>query len=101
MSCIKTGAYVWLQDYGMYAVGDMFQVGNAILFRANPDSYTHNAPEREVTHAMSVNGPGESFVRKNEGNFLVEASAVRTYEPGEFDRLVADKNMVALWATGH
>lgn len=34
MTCIKTGAQIFLEEYGNYLIGDMFQFGDAYVFRA-------------------------------------------------------------------
>lgn len=38
MSCIKTGARIYLDNYGYVARGDVYHVGDVYIFRWNPHS---------------------------------------------------------------
>jgi len=47
MTCIKTGAHIFLRPYSAYAHGDVFKVGDVYLFRLVWFGYT---PAREEIH---------------------------------------------------
>lgn len=47
----KTGAYIFLEEYGEYVVGDLYDRGRVVLkaTRSSPRSYR---PERTVVHGV-------------------------------------------------
>lgn len=66
MTCIKTGARVYLPDYGLYTPADLFEVGGAIIARFPRDprdsnEYFKEAP-KGTTHIITVNPPATAEV---------------------------------------
>lgn len=67
MTCIKTGAHVYLHCYGEWLYGDMHKVGNNHILRAVARSFTPFRPVKHFTiynfdywwdkHDMSTNRP--------------------------------------------
>ena len=58
MNCLKTGAYVCLVDYSIYAPADIFAVGEqtrVVRFNGNPRDHARFNPERPVTHNLYLN----------------------------------------------
>lgn len=63
MSCVKTGASIFLVDYGLYAYGDAFRFGDHYLFRV-----CHvGEPAASVKH-FSVANHTEWFDRHKESS---------------------------------
>lgn len=73
--CIKTGAYVHLVDYGLYAPADLFQVGDKRVVRFNgslPDAGSFTT-ERATSHILYLNRK-ENYWRKDLGIAVVDQS---------------------------
>ena len=47
MQCVKTGAHVFLEEYGSWVYGDAFQYGGALFVNA---VYAGHDPARPVKH---------------------------------------------------
>jgi hypothetical protein len=45
MACIKTGAWLYLAEYGEHVYGDLHTVGNTLIGRVNTDSETLGLPQ--------------------------------------------------------
>jgi streptogramin lyase len=74
MSCYKNRAYVYLIDYGLYAVADLYDCGDARIVRFNGDLETFGTftPERQVTHTLYLNNhPDDVWWRKDLGVAVV------------------------------
>lgn len=79
MTCIKTGAYVSLPDYGLFAACDLYQVGDSIIIRFSCDPRdvgSNYCQERKVTHIVKLNFAGTNFIRFDIGIVVVESRAV-------------------------
>lgn len=83
MTCIKTGARVWLPDYNLIAPADLYAVGDSIIVRFNgdPTKYEGNfhlagsVPEG-ATHIVHLNFRGENYIRLDTGTLVVERRAI-------------------------
>lgn len=77
MTCIKTGARVYLPDYNTAAPADLFEIGDAIICRFNGDprrfdgSYVKEKPAN-TTHVLCVNPPEHSWIRWDLGTIVVK-----------------------------
>lgn len=70
--CIKTGAYVYLPQYHVYAPADIFRIAGAILVRFTRDFMRKQArsePQRAATHILTI--PSNAFIQKTDGYVLV------------------------------
>jgi hypothetical protein len=55
MTCIFTGAYLHLPEYGAYIPADVHAVGDALVFTLNDWAFaTYGAPLRSVTHEVTT-----------------------------------------------
>lgn len=79
MNCLKTGAYVELIDYGMFAPADIFAVGETRVVRFNGDleKLAQFQPARTVTHTLYLNRK-ENYWRKDLGIAVVDQSDLTT-----------------------
>ena len=87
MSCIRTGAYVSIPDYGIHAPVDLYQIGDAIIVRFNGDptdrSCSYGPPWRPITHVLHVNRyPQHTYIRFDTGTLVLLKEAI---ESTEFD----------------
>lgn len=76
--CIKTGAYIHLIDYGMYAPADLHAVDNDVIvvrFNGNMELYSSCEPERSVTHKLYLN-TGINYWNKHLGVAVVPADCL-------------------------
>jgi hypothetical protein len=71
--CVKTGAYVYLIDYGLFAPADIFSVGTNLVVRFNGDLDTYGSfePAAEPTHVLYLNSK-ENYWRKDLGIAVVD-----------------------------
>lgn len=79
MTCIKTGAYVSLPDYGMFAVADISTVGNTyvVRFSDNLEKVCSFKPLRLPTHVLWLNNNGDDiYWRKDLGIAVVPKDAL-------------------------
>lgn len=64
-SPLKTGAHVYFEEYGTFAVGDMFQINGLYLFRISGSLHDHREPQREELHyqvfSIIHDFPGEPY----------------------------------------
>lgn len=74
MSCIRTGAYIFLPQYGCYGPADLHTAGNAMLIRANPATFETFTPQRSVTHVVTLDS--EDYMNKRDGTLFTVASNV-------------------------
>jgi len=77
MTCVKTGAIVYSLDYGAWAVGDAYTVGDCFIFRLNKEGFqfTLEAGTR-VTHSVKI--PSDSFWRDDLGILVVPGKYVKS-----------------------
>lgn len=74
MTCIKTGAKVYLEEYGQTVPADIHAVGDCVVVRMNmslfdgPDS---NFSRNGATHTVIIGPGGESYWNKREGTLVV------------------------------
>lgn len=54
MSCIKNGAKIYFANYGMMVVGDVYLVGNNLIFRWNVGSKDWETPSENATHFVEL-----------------------------------------------
>lgn len=65
--CIKTGAYVFIENYGAYSPADLFIVKDGPssdwvwVVRLNPESSWSFEPLREVTHKLRYFEADQAF----------------------------------------
>lgn len=52
MTCIKTGARIFFENYGYGVVGDVFVVGDCYTFRWNNRSVDYNFKSDNATHIV-------------------------------------------------
>jgi hypothetical protein len=52
MTCIKTGARVYFEDYGFIAPADIFKVGDCYIIRWNVEGKRFDAELSEATHQV-------------------------------------------------
>lgn len=71
-TCLKTGAYIHLVDYGLYAPADLFAVGDkrVVRFNGNLEVFGVFAPDRAVTHELYLSRQ-ENYWRKDLGIAVV------------------------------
>lgn len=80
MSCIYTGAYVHLPDYGVYCPADLFKVDGVtvVRFSLNPVEANVREPLRKVTHQLFLNLDGNNlFWRPDAAVAVVPSHALR------------------------
>lgn len=74
MTCIKTGARVYLQEYNQTLPADIHAVGGCAVIRMNMalfDSGDSHWGSEGATHSVTI-GPGEnSYWNKREGTLVV------------------------------
>lgn len=75
MTCIKTGARIYLEAYNRVVPADIHGVGDCYIIRYNAscrhDAYSH----AEATHTLSDNW--EQWHDPNSGTIVVQRSALR------------------------
>lgn len=54
MSCIRTGAKIYFANYGMMVIGDVYQVGNTLIFRWNVGSKDWEEPAERASHYVEL-----------------------------------------------
>ena len=85
MSCIKTGARVYLPDYGLYAPADLYSLdGETIIVRFPKDpreynSYVMEAPSG-TTHVVRMNPPAYAEQMFDRGLAIVDKSMISPME---------------------
>lgn len=52
MTCVKTGARIYFQDYGMMVVGDAYFIGDCFIFRWNVNSKDYNSSAENATYVI-------------------------------------------------
>lgn len=70
--CIKTGAYVYLPQYQVYAPADIYKIAGAILVRFPRDfmrKVARSEPQRQATHVLTM--PSNCFIQKTDGYVMV------------------------------
>lgn len=85
MTCIKTGARVFLENLGCVLAADLYEVGDCIVIRSNPKAMenANRLPGAAYTHSVWLTG--KEFFRVDIGVIVVPAgqvSAVKQGEPG-------------------
>lgn len=55
MSCIKTGAGVYLPEYNTTVVCDIFATGDCVIINFDPKHF-HSTSNRKVTHEAVIAG---------------------------------------------
>lgn len=81
MTCIKTGARVYLPDYGLAAPADLYAVAKdtvLVVFNGDPRKVCvyHAAPPAGTTHIVTVNPPRVAEVRFDRQWILVRTEMV-------------------------
>lgn len=82
MSCIKNGAKIYFENYGMLVVGDVYFLGDCFIFRWNPLSkqFLPACPEI-VTHYIDTIINSESWWHRDDlGVTVVPAYLVSAWE---------------------
>lgn len=71
MTCIKTGAVVRFENYGVAAAADIFAVAGAVVIRTNGALDYNRSIEhlRCVTHVLMADPFGEEFLAARSGCF--------------------------------
>jgi len=65
MQCIKTGAHIYIAQYGEFAICDVFELNGVSLFRI---AGTSREPMRDVIH-FNVVDVAQWFDRNDTGHF--------------------------------
>ena len=73
MTCVYTGAKVWIANYGATANADIHEIGGAYLFRFG--TVTHRATSSGCTHAVRMYG--QDYLHPNMEYAVVEADHVK------------------------
>lgn len=80
MSCIKTGARVYLDNYGSSAPADLFAVGECIVVRF-PQAYDEccvfDNPPTRVTHIVEVFDGNDYWWRKDLGVLVIPRKLIK------------------------
>lgn len=81
-NCLKTGAYVSLPDYGLFAAADVFVVGETrvVRFNGDLDHFGIFEPLRPITHILYLNNQ-ENYWEKTLGIAVVAACDLVTVTP--------------------
>jgi hypothetical protein len=69
--CIRTGAYVFLPQYQLYAPADIFKIGTAILVRFPRDFMRKGRSEPQRTHTHILTIPSNGYIQKTDGYVMV------------------------------
>jgi hypothetical protein len=86
-NCIKTGAYIHLVDYNLFAPADVFGVGESrvVRFAGNPCNIgSYGTPAKPVTHQLYLNR-AENFWRKDLGVAVVDCHDLLEGDLGSSD----------------
>lgn len=76
MTCIKTGARVLFDNYGVTVSADLYQVGNCCIVRTNPYALCEEKSNSfDATHVFDCN-QSDVFFRDDIGIFIVPMSAI-------------------------
>lgn len=60
-TCIYTGAYVYITNYGAHAPADIYRAGDSLVLRINgEEGWTYKNPRMEPTHILTLS-PRESM----------------------------------------
>lgn len=77
MPCMKTGAVVALPEWSTKVVGDLYKVGNCIVFQFDPETF-YRESRREATHSIFV---GSQFNMVSRGVMVVTEDRLKTLNP--------------------
>jgi len=79
MTCIKTGARVYFENYGIIAAADLYTVGDTIIIRWTPQSYNQATREdiKQATHSVFLRG-SDLWHREDLGVTVVPSHMIRT-----------------------
>lgn len=86
MTCIKTGARVFLAEYGCVVAADLFEVHDCIVIRANEKALetANHLPGAHWTHRAFVAMPGQqAFNRPDIGVFVIERAMIEVNPDGQ------------------
>ena len=80
MTCSYTGAYVHVQEYGIYAPADLYDVAGATVVRFNGDPRNWQKSfepmeGRTITHEVTVQS-SQAFIRFDLGMIVVPSKDV-------------------------
>lgn len=81
LSCVKTGAKLYIRNYGISVVADVYQVGNTLVFRYFNNQIEYLETDDAVaTHVIEfVSDSTWWFHRSDLGITVVPESLVSTY----------------------
>lgn len=74
MACIKTGARVYLEEYGQTLPADLHTVGDCVVIRMNMgmfDTEDSNFSKVGATHSVVIGSSENSYWNKREGTLVV------------------------------
>jgi hypothetical protein len=55
MTCIYTGAYLHIRNYGAFVPADIHRAGDALVIRINAEEHwEYKTPFREPTHILTI-----------------------------------------------
>lgn len=77
MSCIKTGARVYLVEYDQTLAADIHAVNDCLVFRFNMSAFDTKDSgwgSEDATHAVTVGSSENSYWNKGEGTLVVPRS---------------------------
>lgn len=74
--CIKTGAYVYIENYNAYSPADLYRTftphgDRVIIVRLNPEHTWAFEPARSVTHRLKEFGKDSSYFWHKEAGIAV------------------------------
>lgn len=69
MTCLKTGAVVFLPEYNTKVVCDLYKVGNAIVINFDPNCM-YTSTSHRPTHEVYI---GSDYMSKGKGVIVVHA----------------------------
>lgn len=54
MSCVKTGAKLYIRNYGIFTICDVYMVGDTLVFRYYPDHIKYVESDIDATHVIEM-----------------------------------------------
>ncbi len=80
MTCIKTGAVVYFESYGVTKRADVYEVGNARIVRttdkSEDDFHANQDGSKKVTHVVKAPYGIDPFHRPDIGVFVYPATHI-------------------------
>lgn len=85
MTCYKTGAQVYFQNYGYSVPADLYSVGNTVVIRFNAEGRVWKALDNSVSHIVAqIDNSDDWFMREDLGICVVHDAEVWHYDDWVF-----------------